>query len=81
MPNDLQAIPFTPKTPKDALALEISRAFADEIRLPFYREVCSAHPYPLVYRAYRDVMAIPAHQVRKSRRALFLFILHSYAND
>jgi hypothetical protein len=31
-----------------------------------------------VYRAYREAMAIPAHQVKKSRRAIFFFILHAY---
>lgn len=81
MSSAIKPIPFVPKTPKDALALEIARAFGDEIRLPYYRELCNANPYPLVYRAYRDVMAVPAYRIKKSRRALFVFILHAYTND
>lgn len=71
-------VPFIPKTSADALALEIARAFGDELRLPLYRQVCAAHNRFVVYRAYRETMAVPAHQVKRSRRAIFFFILHAY---
>lgn len=74
-------IPFIPRTPADALAVEITRAFNDESRLSFYRQICAGHEHSVVYRAFRETMAIPADQVKRSRRALFLFILHSYDQD
>lgn len=71
-------IPFIPKTAADALALEIARAFSDEVRLPFYRQVCTAHSNGLVYRAYREALAMPSHQIKKSRRALFIYLIRQY---
>ena len=73
--------PFVPKTPADALALEIAQTFGDEQRLSFYRQICAAHDRSLVYRAFRETMAIPADQVKKSRLAIFLFILRAYDRD
>lgn len=71
-------IPFIPKTAADALALEIARAFGDEVRLPFYRQVCAAHSNGLVYRAYREALAMPSYQIKKSRRALFIYLIRQY---
>jgi hypothetical protein len=71
-------IPFIPRTAVDALALEIARAFNDEVRLPFYRQVCAAHVHSLVYRAYRQALAMPEHQLKKSRRALFIYLIRQH---
>lgn len=76
-----QPIPFIPKSAADALALQIAQSFGDERRLPLYRKVCGAYDRSLVYRAYREALEIPAERVKKSRRAIFLYILHDYANE
>ncbi|MEW6051060.1 MAG: hypothetical protein AB1644_08395 [Candidatus Zixiibacteriota bacterium] len=70
--------PFAPRTAADALALEIAVRFGDIARLSLYRQICGNHDRSVVYRAFREAMAVPADQVKKSRRALFLFILHAY---
>lgn len=71
-------IPFIPKTPADALALDIARAFGDTTHLPHYLRVCATHDRSVVYRAFREAMEVPAHQVKRSRPAIFFFILHAY---
>lgn len=70
--------PFAPRTAADALALEIAVSFGDLARLSLYRQVCARHDHSVVYRAFREAMLVPAEQVKKSRRAIFLFILHAY---
>lgn len=74
-------IPFVPRSKADALALEIAQAFGDEARLPFYREVCSAHEPGNVYRAFREAMAVPIADIKKSRRALFIYLVHEYDRE
>lgn len=74
-------IPFIPRTAADALAVEIARAFGDEVRLPFYRQVCAAHNRSLVYRAYREALVMPEHQIKKSRRALFIYLIRHHDNQ
>jgi hypothetical protein len=71
-------IPFIPKTPADALALEIARAFNDEVRLPLYRQICSAHEQPIVFRAYRIAQRTPLNKIKKSRRALLIYLIRKY---
>lgn len=73
-----QPLNFVPKTPNDALALEIARHFNDESHLFFYRQVCSAYDRNLVYRSYREALEVPEWRIKKSRKAIFLFILHTY---
>lgn len=70
--------PFVPRSAADALALEIAVRFGDIRRLTLYRQICANHDRSVVYRAFREAMAVPAAQVKKSRRAIFLFILHAY---
>ena len=71
-------IPFEPKTPSDALALEIATAFGDQAHLPLYRQICSAHNHSNVYRAFKDTLRIPIHKIKRSRRALFIYLLKKY---
>ena len=75
-----KAMKFTPKTPADALALEIAKGFNDEKRLPLYRQICSGHSQSLVYRAFKETMNLPLHKIKKSRRALFIFLIKKYEN-
>ena len=72
---------FIPRTAADALALEIASAFNDEARLPFYRQICCANPLAIVYRAFRATQSMPSWRIKKSRRALFIYLLHKYAHQ
>lgn len=73
-----QHIPFIPGNANDALALDIARAFHDESRMALYREVCGAYDHQLIYKAFRETMQVPSHQVKKSRRAIFFYIIKTY---
>lgn len=76
--TDPQPIPFIPRSKEDALAQEIAQAFNDETRLSWYRRVCYAHDYSLVYRAYTTALRTPVWRIRRSRRALFIYLIHRY---
>jgi hypothetical protein len=73
-----KSLKFIPKTPADALALEIAKAFDDEVRLPLYRQICLAHEQSIVFRAYRNVLQTPLNKIKKSRRALLIYLIRKY---
>lgn len=73
-----QLTPFIPKTAADSLALEIAQAFNDEKHLSTYRKVCLRRNLSAVYKVYRETMSIPPHRIKKSRRAIFFFLLRAY---
>ncbi len=70
-----------PKTPADALAFDIAKAFKDEIRLSLYRQICSAHNRNVIYRAFGECMETPEHKIRRTRRALFIYLIHKYERE
>lgn len=76
--KELKPIKFEPKTPSDALALEIATAFGDQAHLPLYRQICSAHNHSHVYWAFKDALRTPIRKIKKSRRALFIYLLRKY---
>ena len=69
---------FKPENKSDLLAFEIARAFGDEAHLPLYRQICSAHNHSHVYCAFKDALRTPLHKIKKSRRALFIYLLKKY---
>jgi hypothetical protein len=75
-------IPFAPRTEADLLALDIARTFRDEVHLPAYRFFCGKYDLALVRRAFAETQATPQERIRRSRFALFQFLLrkHAYAN-
>ena len=77
-PDNAKPVPFTPRTPADALALEIAQSFHDEVRLPLYRQICSGHDYSIVYSAYRHVLRMPESKIKKSRRAYLIYLIKKY---
>lgn len=78
IPTTPKPISFIPQNASDGLALEIAKAFNDETRLPLYRQICSAHDHSATYRAFRIVLRMPIHKIKKSRRALLIYLLRKY---
>jgi hypothetical protein len=76
--SNSKPIPFIPQTPADALALEIAQSFKDEVRLPLYRQICSAYDHSFVYRVFRQSLRTPESKIKKSRRALLIYLLRKY---
>lgn len=73
--------PFVPKNAADALALEIAQRFGDEANLSYYRGLCAEYPRAMVYRAFREVLAVPSHEIRSSRRSLLTWLLRQYDQE
>lgn len=63
------------------LAYEIAEAFDDLGNLARYENLIESYPEPLVRRAFREARLVPRGRVRKSRGALFTYLLKTYANN
>ncbi len=64
-----------------AFALFIANAFNDAGRAALYERCCKKHPRSLVYRAYAEAKATPDSQIRKSRPALFFYLIKKYSHE
>jgi len=74
-----QPIPFKPQNATDLLALDIARAFNDEHHLPTYRFFCDQYDETGVRRAFSEAKSIPDHKIKKSKSALFIYLIRKYA--
>ena len=74
-----KAIPFEPKSNTDKLALEIAQSFNDEKHLPMYRFFIEKYGAELVKDAFKKVDSIPSEKIKKSKVALFIYLLRKYA--
>lgn len=75
-----------PKNPKSKVLAEslsslIAESFGEPSQEDWYREVCLQHDWHIVYRAYREVMEIPVSHIKKSRRALFIYLIRKYESQ
>lgn len=77
--DDKTPLNFQPKTKADHLALKIARTFKEEHKLPLYRVCCENFDEETVKRAFAEVMAVPDDKIKKSRTALFAYLLKKYA--
>lgn len=64
---------------KDGLANEIANAFNDGKYLSMYRFFCEKYDNEAIRRAFEEAKAVPEEQIKKSRPALFIFLLRKYA--
>lgn len=76
-----RAIPFSPKSRVDLLALEIAVALKDEAHLPLYRLYCQRYEETIIRRALATVQEVPDDKIKKSRPALFIFLMKRYASE
>lgn len=77
--DDKAPLGFQPKTKADYLALKIARAFNEESKLPLYRVLCENFNDQIVNKAFAEVMNVPNEKIKKSRAALFAYLLKKYA--
>ena len=64
---------------QDAMAGEIAAAFNDNDHLATYQAYCRNYPIDQIKRAFNRVRAVPASKVRRSRLALFIYLVKSDA--
>jgi hypothetical protein len=79
--DNSKPVEFKPSNDTDKLALEIATALGEPKKIPLYRMVCENRSEELVRRALTGALKTPQDKVRKSRSAIFFYLLNKYAND
>lgn len=69
---------FQPDSRAEALAQELAERLGDPDGLPFYIAISRDLPESLVRAILRMVLEIPEDRIRKSRGALFNWMLQHY---
>lgn len=72
---------FKPKTRKELLASDLAKGLNDSKSLPFYLSVVRQYPEPLLMKLLGDVREIPSEKIKKSRAALFNYLLQQHAKE
>ena len=72
---------FKPKTKRALLAQTIAEAFQDEAQLSRYLIFVKKYSLSVIYRAFAEAKAIPEHQIKKSRSALFFYLVKKHAHE
>ena len=63
---------------KDDLAVEIAKSFQEEQRTDLYRYIFQKHEEATIIRAFDEVTKLPASKIKKSKSALFFYLLNKY---
>lgn len=72
---------FRPRNKKEVLALEIAEALGDREGLALYLSYCKRYPESVILRAYGEAKEVPFRSIRKSRGALFTYLVQKYAAE
>ncbi|MCK4351823.1 hypothetical protein KAW65_00255 [candidate division WOR-3 bacterium] len=67
------------KAKEELLAERIAKTFKDEENLSYYETLCERYSEDLINLAFREVKKIPSSKIRKSRGALFTYLVKKYA--
>jgi len=65
--------------PKDDLAAEIAKTFQEEHRIELYRYIFQKHDESTIKKAFEEASKMPVSKIKKSKSALFFFLLNKYA--
>jgi hypothetical protein len=68
--------PATPRSREEELAIELAITLQDKKGLPFYISCSNKYPEPFLRDVLRTVMSIPDHKIKRSRGALFNFLVN-----
>ncbi|MBI5037730.1 MAG: hypothetical protein HZC01_03465 [Candidatus Kerfeldbacteria bacterium] len=74
-------VPFVPRNEREELALEVARTLREEHRLPIYLELCKTHSVEAIRRSLDEVKRVPESKIRKSKAALFTYLLKKHAQE
>lgn len=72
---------FNPKTKEELLALDLATALNDPNGLPLYLSYSKKYSESLLRKVLREVKAIPIKSIKKSRGALFNYLIQKYAKE
>lgn len=68
-------------TKRDYLAQLIAQTFNVEADIKRYQNVCRKYALRVVWRAFAEAKSVPASQIKKSRPALFFYLLKKYSHE
>lgn len=66
---------------QNALAHEIAETFCDTKNLAAYQVLCENYPLEIIHRAFGVVKNVPQKKIKKSRGALFTYLVKQYAQE
>jgi len=69
------------KTKIDLLVLEVAEGLGEKHRLPLYRRICRKFDESIIRQALSEVRSIPDEKIKKSRAALFVYLVRKYADS
>jgi ribosome maturation protein Sdo1 len=81
--NMVQAVVdnWKPKTKRDHIALMIAKAFDDLHQIKLYTNYCKKYSLTTVYRAFSEAKSFPEERIKKSRKAIFFYLVKRYAHQ
>lgn len=72
---------FIPYTKKDYLALDLAKELGDPENMAFYIKCSRKYPESILRQALAVALKMPAYKIKKSRGALFNYLVHKYAHE
>lgn len=69
-----------PTTKQEYMAQLIARTFNDEGMLQLYRTYCRKYSLNIVERAFAEARTYPEERIKKSRAAIFFYLIKQYAH-
>lgn len=72
---------FNPHTRRDYIALELANELNDTDNLAFYIKCTRKYPETILRKALSMALKMPAYKIKKSRGALFNYLVHKYAHE
>ena len=72
---------FKPKTRKELLAVDLARELNDEKSFPLYLYYAKKYPESVIRRVLGEVKETPPERIKKSRAALFNYLIKKYAQS
>lgn len=69
------------KTEAEEQATRIAKEFNDEDNVEYYRSLCRDYPEKIIKKALDTVQCVPDNKIKKSRGALFTYLVKKYASQ
>jgi len=72
---------LTPAIQTESLALELADTLNDHKHLSLYLSLTRRYPESALRSVLSQVLAVPENKIRKSRAALFIYLIQAYAKQ
>ena len=67
-------------TKREHLAFMIAESFNDLSQVKLYNNYCKKYPLNIIYRAFSEAKSFPKEKIKKSRAAIFFYLIKTYAH-